>query len=114
MITAGPRKLLAKTCTHCGYLKQSSEFGVVTVGGVQYAHSYCHKCKNNCYRSVLHRHQQKAVEGAVRHAQPWTSQDLDRLREMAQRGLTGPQMAHALNRTVYAVYTMKNKICKET
>lgn len=109
----GTRILLAKTCLMCCKLKQACEFGWVVVSGKRYRNSYCQDCKNVRGRPVMKRHQERATTVAVRNREPWTAHDLDRLVEMAQRGLTGPQMALALNRTVYAVYTMKNKIFKE-
>lgn len=107
-IYIGPRTLLAKTCLLCGELKMASDFGRVAK---IYYNSYCHRCKNlTSSVPTTRRHQQRALEVAVRYGQPWTVQELNKLQEMAAEGLSGPQMALALNRTVYAVYTMKNKI----
>lgn len=107
-ISIGSRTLLAKTCLICGELKDARNFGRVSK---IYYNSYCHKCKNETSAvPTTVRHQQRALEVAVRYGQPWTEAELDKLQEMAANGFTGPQMALALNRSVYAVYTMKNKI----
>lgn len=109
-ITIGPRILLAKTCLRCGLFKQAREYAKVAA---DYWNSYCHKCKNLMGRPGMRQHQERAQDVAVRHRQPWTDRDIERLLEMSERGLSGPQMALALNRTVYSVYTMKNKLFKE-
>lgn len=110
MIAIGKRKLLAKSCKRCGGLKQAREFSRVSR---VYFNSYCNLCKNALSSPGVRAHQQAAHNAAVLHGQPWTNQDIKSLAEMAQRGLSGAQMAHALNRTVYSVYTMKNKLNKE-
>lgn len=112
-VTVGSRTLLAKTCHICGKFKQVKDFSLVRVEGRQYRNSYCHRCNNDVARPGLRKHQQEASDAAVKHGQPWSEQDIERLLEMAERGLSGPQMAMSLNRTVYSVYTMKNKLSKE-
>lgn len=107
MITVGQRVLIAKTCITCGVLKQARDFARVMQF---YYTSCCHTCKNISARPRTHKHQQKALKGAVRHRQPWTVEDIHTLSAMISEGLTGPQMALALNRSVYAVYTMKQKL----
>lgn len=107
IIYVGTRKLLAKTCKSCGLLKQARDF--TRVAG-NYRNSYCNKCKNLLGRPAIRRHQQRAQSGAVKHGQPWTEQDIELLLQMSEKGLNGPQIAIALNRTVYSVYTMKYKL----
>lgn len=110
VIYIGTRTLLAKTCKSCGVLKQAREFAKVASN---YYNSYCHRCKNDLGRPAMRVHQTRAQDVAVRHRQPWTDRDIARLLDMSQKGLSGPVMALALNRTVYSVYTMKNKLLKE-
>lgn len=110
MINVGTRTLLAKSCAACGEFKQSKEF--VKSMGI-YKNSYCNKCRNEMAAPLVKEHQQEALDAAVRHRQPWTDQDIKALLAMIEKGCTGPQMALSLNRTVYSVYTMKNKLRQE-
>lgn len=110
-ITVGQRTLLAKTCKMCGKLKDGSQFCFVAK---RYRNSYCNKCKNLHGRPLIQRHQDRASDVAVRARQPWTDQELSKLAAMSAAGLSGPVMALALNRSLYATYTMKNKLNKET
>lgn len=106
MITAGVRKLVAKSCSHCHQLKDAKCFSTMPGG---YYTSHCHTCKNKTGKPAAIRNQQRSLRTAVRHRQPWTDADLRKLAEMASEGHTGPEIALALNRSVCAVYTMKNK-----
>lgn len=110
MIAIGKRTLLAKTCLVCGELKMADQFAILQK---YYRDSYCKGCHNAHARPGMHTHQERALKAAVKHRQPWTEGEIQRLERMVSEGLTGPQMALALNRSVYAVYTMKNKL-KET
>lgn len=110
MVTVGTRPLVAKTCRACGCLKLARSFCFVRKG---YRNSYCNDCKNGMAKPTVHNHQERAQKVAVRHRQPWSDQEVEKLMEMAEMGLSGPVMALALNRTLYSVYTMKNKLNKE-
>lgn len=105
--TCGPRTLVAKTCNCCGELKMAKAFS--RINGI-YRNSWCKKCMNATYKRLVYNHQQKALNGAEKHRQPWTEGDLKRLSEMVSEGLTTAQMAMILRRSVYAVNTMRNKL----
>lgn len=109
-ISIGKRTVLAKTCTKCCRFKQANEFGRVQV---VYLNSYCRRCHNGVSTPNMYYHQERSHQVAVRHRAAWTAADVQKLEEMVEKGLTGPQMSLALNRTLYAVYTMKNKLSKE-
>lgn len=106
----GRRTLLAKTCTCCNVLKQASEFRTVSK---IYKCSWCNKCKNNQTVSTTRIAQRKSSEGARRLYQPWTEGDIRLLDEMVSEGRSAHYMASVLGRTVYAVYSMQNKLKKE-
>lgn len=110
-IRIGKRTILAKTCVICGVLKMANQFGRVRK---VYLDSYCRACHNAHGRPVIRNHQKNALKGAVRHRQPWSDEEVLRLCEMVSEGRTGPEMALALNRSVYAVYCMKNRVLKES
>lgn len=109
MTAVGKRTLLAKTCLICGELKDASQFAILQK---YYRDSYCKCCHNLKARPGMYNHQQEALKVAVKHRQLWTKEEIQRLEQMASEGFSGPQMALALNRSVYAVYTMKNKLNK--
>lgn len=106
-ISAGPRTLVAKTCKVCGELKMAKCFAKVYK---VYRTHICHTCKNNQSRPLMHAHQEKALTAAVKHRQPWCEAEIEKLEEMLEAGLHAPQIALALNRTVYAVYTKVHKL----
>ena len=110
-ITVGPRTLLAKTCVRCGLFKMADQFGFVRGG--KYKDSFCRACHNLDSRPGIVAHQDRAKAVAVKHRQPWTARELDRLHEMTQKGLSAPKIALALNRTVYAIYTARNRVLPE-
>jgi hypothetical protein len=110
-ITIGLRTILARTCTRCGEFKQADEFARV-MGG--YCDSYCKDCHNAHSKPVMLAHQKEALRAATKHRQPWTDGECRRLAEMVSEGRTGPYMAKELNRSVYAVYTMKARLLKES
>ena len=109
MINVGTRTVVAKSCVLCGVLKMANQFAVVQK---KYRDSYCRTCHNRHGRPVMRGHQETASKAASKHREPWTDSDISRLRELIEDGLTGPQIALALKRTVYSVYTMKNKISR--
>lgn len=109
MITCGARTLVAKTCIHCGELLPASRFP--KINGM-YHNSWCKKCQNDVYSHLTHDHQQRTLRMAVKHRQPWCEEDFQRLDEMTAEGLPVTQIALALNRSVYAVYTVRNKLRK--
>ena len=111
MTTIGKRTLLAKTCLICGLLKMADQFAILQK---YYRDSYCKSCHNAHSTPVMKEHQQEALKGAVKHRQPWTGAEIQHLERMVSEGLTGPQMALILNRSVYAVYNMKNKLKAST
>lgn len=113
-IDVGTRTLLAKTCRCCGELKPPEKFGHVKVKRKLYVNSECYSCQSKKTLIATAAHQERVKRVAVRHQQPWTDQDIKKLSEMTERGLSGAVMALALNRTVYSVYTMKNRLNKET
>lgn len=109
-IAIGKRTVVAKTCLLCGLLKSADQFVTVMK---YYRDSYCKSCHNVHGRPNMHRHQEKALDAAVKHGQPWDEDDIDKLLKMVEEGYTGPAMALELSRSVYSVYTMKSKLAKE-
>jgi hypothetical protein len=99
--------LVAKTCLICRELKLASEFAPMTGG---YWDSYCKPCHRDHGRPSLYKRQETTLKGAEKHRAPWSEGDIQLLSEMISDGLTGPQMALVLNRSMYAVYTMSYKI----
>ena len=110
-ITVGKRTILAKTCPLCGEFKMADQFGVLHK---YYRASYCRRCHNVHGRPKIREHQLKALDVAHKHRRPWTEDDIDKMRQMIHEGLSGAQMALQLRRTLYAVYTMKNRLLEET
>lgn len=106
-VTCGTRTLVAKSCAHCGHLVMAQHFPMMAGG---YRTSHCNKCKNELSKPQVRGQQQRSHRVAVRHRQPWTEQDITKLEEMALDGLTGPEIALKLNRTVYAIYTKLNRL----
>lgn len=105
--SCGPRKLVAKTCKHCGELKDAKHY---PRQGSGYYTSHCNACKNKLGKPLTRKQQERSRRAAERHYQPWTQGELDKLAEMVSEGLTGPETARALNRSVYAINTMRNKL----
>lgn len=108
-LSVGTRTLLAKSCARCGVFKMADQFAVILK---KYRDSYCRVCHCASAAPSTRKHQQEASEGAVRHRQPWTGTDLHLLAEMTAEGAVAAEIARALNRTIYSVYTMKNKLSK--
>jgi hypothetical protein len=107
--TCGTRTLIAKTCRCCGELKLAKHFS--RCGG--YYNSQCHECNNAQSKPGLREAHERSKTVAVRHRQPWTGKDFARLSEMAAEGVPVKEIAVALNRSVYATYTMKTKLRRE-
>lgn len=108
MITScGARTLIAKTCNNCGELCMAKSFP--KVNGI-YHNSWCRTCSNAVYKHLTQKHQQTSLKGAVKHRQPWTEVDFTKMEKMTAEGLPVAQIALALNRSVYAVNTMRNKL----
>lgn len=107
----GKRTLLAKTCYICGEFKMADQFPLVVKC---YRDSYCRKCHNTAPQVQMREHQNATLDGAKKHRKPWTDEDMRQLEALFLEGLSGPAVAHALGRSMYAVYTMKNKLMKET
>jgi hypothetical protein len=99
--------LVAKTCNLCGELKMARCFS--KINGM-YHNSWCKTCQNHKYKHNTYQHQARTLSAAVRHRQPWTEGDLDRLAQMVSDGLTTAAMAVILKRSVYSVNTMRNKL----
>lgn len=106
-ISVGHRTLLAKTCLICGVLKGPEQYSLVVNG---YYDSFCKECHNAYTTPRMREYQEKALKAAVNHYNAWTDEELKRLSQMTSEGRTGPQIAFALNRTVYSVYTMRSKL----
>jgi superfamily II helicase len=106
--SCGTRTLVAKTCRHCGELKLAKHFSKNTCG--TYYNSQCHDCNNAQSKPALKQAHSRALGVAVRHRQPWTEKDINKLHEMAADRIPVREIALALNRSVYAVYTMKTKL----
>lgn len=110
LLAAGPRTLLAKSCLVCGKLKMADEYQVLEK---KYRGSYCKDCRNRYNKPGRHSSQRRALRTADKHWEPWTQEDLDKLKAMMAQGLTGPEMAKKLNRSLYAIYSAKTRFKKE-
>ena len=110
MITIGKRTLLAKTCTMCGVFKQAGEFSFIKQ---VYRDSYCKPCHNKHTTPRVREQQERALAAAEKHREPWCEAEVQTLREMFSEGRTAAQIASVLERSIYAVYTMNNKLKKE-
>lgn len=106
--SCGSRVLVAKTCNCCGELKLARHFSKNTSG--MYYNSQCHDCNNAQSKPGLRAAHTRALHVAVRHRQPWTGKDIQRMTDMSSDGVPVKEIALALNRSVYAVYTMKTKM----
>lgn len=113
-LSCAQRTLVAKTCRGCGELKLAKHFSTVTMKSGRYRNSQCHDCNNATGKVVMKHHQRKAVKGAVKHAQPWSEEDIKRLDELTADRVPAAEIAIELNRTVYSIYTMRNKLRKES
>lgn len=106
-MNVGKRTVLAKSCKACNVFKQAVAFGLRRDG---YRESNCTRCKNLSYRSRSIQLQQEARVLAHGHGSPWTGEDFRILEELEEAGHTAQTIAFTLGRTVYAVYTMQEKL----
>lgn len=109
-IPIGLRTVVAKSCCMCHVLKTASEFSKTASG---YLDSYCRPCHSVHGRAGIKAHQQAALKAAVKHRQPWSVREIRELEDMLSGGLSGPQIALRLNRSLYAIYSMRQKLAKE-
>lgn len=103
----GPRILVAKTCNFCGELRDAKCFP--RIKGVYY-NSWCKSCASKTYRRKTQRHQERSKEAAVNHRSTWTETDFRKMEEMTAEGRTAAQIALALNRSVYAINSIRYKM----
>lgn len=107
--SCGRRPLVAKSCSLCFELKTKEHYLLLVTG---YFDSSCKKCRYAApsRKGKTKTNQQEALEGAVKHREPWTDREIQRMLAMRSAGFSAKSVALILNRSVYSVYTMTNKV----
>ena len=105
-VMVGRKALLAKSCTECWEVKQASEFTRMSSG---YYDPKCKPCHAHEASVNTVNNQKESLANSNNHRQLWTNEDFKLLQKLMDEDASIQEMAVQLNRTVYAIYTVRTK-----
>ena len=98
----GKRRLLAKTCTQCGELRNADKFQHQVTG---YWGTYCFTCNSKQSNKLVNKSNAESQDKATSKHNPWTDKDIEKLWALYYEGKPHVEIAAALGRTRSSIAT---------